>query len=275
MDDSRSSTSRRTVLLLSCIVLVSASGCLGFSGGEPTESDPRAERTQQQALATMPNVSTYEATMSMTVETDEGSFYAETVGAANETSRRMSFDMTIELPDGDTQEATAYIVNQTRYSQRGGRWVADDVSDQQIWDHDRLQQQRRLLEDATVTFEGNETVDGVQTYVVKSYPDDAAVKEVFRNSPNDAASIDEVNIKEFSITHYIGHDEHHLRKVRLDMAIEQQGQTADLTMVVTFSRHNEPITIDLPAGVETSEAQSSVSMSASPPVQQVSRPTRE
>ena len=275
MDDSRSSTSRRTVLLLSCIVLVSASGCLGFSGGEPTESDPRAERIQQQALATMPNVSTYEATMSMTVETDKGSVHAETVGAANETSRRMSFDMTIELPGGDTREVTAYIVNQTRYSQRSGRWVAEDISDQQIWDHDRLQQQRRLLEDATVTFEGNETVDGVQTYVVKSYPDDAAVKEVFRNSPNDAASIDEVNIKEFSITHYIGHDEHHLRKVRLDMTIEQQEETADLTMVVTFSRHNEPITIDLPAGVETSEAQSSVSMSASPPVQQVSRPTRE
>jgi outer membrane lipoprotein-sorting protein len=267
MSESRFASNPRTVLLVSCIVIVSASGCLGLSGNEPTESDPRAERVQERALATMANVSTYEATMSMTVETDEGSFHAETVGAANETSRRMSFDMTIELPDGDTREATAYIVNQTRYSQRGGRWVAEDVSDQQIWNHDRLQQQQRLLKDATVTFEGNETVDGVQTYVVKSYPDDAAVKKVFRNSPNDAASLDEVSIKEFSITHYIGHDEHHLRKVRLDMTIEQQGETADLTMTVTFSRYNEPITIDLPAGVESSESQSSVLMAGFPPVQ--------
>lgn len=111
-------STRRIAILVVALLLASASGC--FGAGDDT-SDPGAKRVRQDALSAMADVSSYDASISMTVDANDGSLEADFSGFVHETSRRMSFDVSVPVPGRGTQETTAYVVNQTQYQRRGDR----------------------------------------------------------------------------------------------------------------------------------------------------------
>lgn len=254
---------RRTLLLAVVVLAVAIAGCSAIGGGgNEVDVDPSnysAESLQQEAQASMANVTS--VTMEMGIESEvqgpmgAASSSIEAEAAANYETRRMHFeslDIERSTPQGsDSVSAEAYQVGDTMYVDAGAGWRSLSA-DGAAWSQGTAAQQTELLDDAEVSIEGAESVNGEDALVVSVEPSDAALAELAGStSSSTALSAGSMEIQSATVTQYIAaEDPHYVLKSELDMVAVIQGNEIDQTITVTMDDHDETVTIDVPEEIQ-------------------------
>lgn len=259
-------TRTRTIAIVLAVVLaIGLAGCGALSadsndGG--TDVDPSnysAESLQQEAQASMEAVDslTLEMNIDMDIEgpMSSGSMSIEGEGAANYGTERMHFEsleVDLSTPRGDrSASGEAYQVGSTMYVNDGTGWNSQPADDT-TWSQDTATQQTDLLEDAEVSIEGAESVNGQDALVVSVAPSDAALEEMAGSTAGSGStSANSMEIESATVTQYIAAEEpHYVLKSEVEMVVVgSQGEEVDMTMTVTMDDHGEDVTIDVPDDV--------------------------
>lgn len=227
---------KRTLLVtLLVAMLVTLSGCsvLGGSG--------QGEEIAQQAQQSMQDVETYEVDMSLDMDFQDSdrtiSLTADgTVDAADE---RMRMEMSLR-----GQSVTQYLIGDTQYVNQRGTWQTQDVSDRNVWDQQTVAQQRQVLNDSSVTLEGNTTIDGTDVYELDVDLDEGQLMDVVQSQqPTD---VSDVSLDDITYTMYVSHDTHYIKRVEADMTMSSNGQRVDADLAMTISDVNGNHSVELP-----------------------------
>lgn len=231
-------------------VLLTTAGCAGVLGSSGDGGD-YATQVQQRSAAAMENVSTFH--MQMTMEMDAGGQQMSVAyeGEYNRTSRKASAEMRTM-----GREVTMYIENQTTYMQLGDQWRARDIEGPSPWEDGRLARQRQILENSTVTFVENTTLDGEPVAVLRVEPSPEQIRTVVQQQQNQDLS--GVSIENITYTQYVSRDTYRLRKFTMNATMSANGNTVDVTMTARFDRFDEPVTVTIPEAARNASSASQV-----------------
>lgn len=239
-------------MVMLVVVLTVMSGCLGVGGSGDSDGTTKAKKIQEEAIQNMGAINTYSFEITADAVTDEGEVHMNATGVTNRPDRRMRLEYSFHLEVEDSPprdvEATSYVINDTMYVELQGNWRSRNISERNIWSNDRLNRQKRILENAEVELQGNETINGVETYVIKVEPDRQQLINVLENQPGQlpGSSVDPNDIESVTYRFYITHDTKLPKRVELDMTIESRGITVDETVVITVDDYNTETDIQLP-----------------------------
>ena len=236
---------KRTVLLTALLaLLVTVSGCSALQGGG-TDGAAIAEQSNQ----AMQDVDSYTFEMSMSMASDQSD---QTIdlggsGAINVAEQRMRMEM-----DVMGQSITQYIIGQTMYINQQGTWIQQDVPQDNIWEQQQLAQQQEILEQATVNFEGNTTIDGTDVYELSVDIDEEQVMEIISQQQGGALT-EQLSLDDVTYTMYVAHDTKYLKRINADMSMSVQGQSVDADLEMTFQDYNGDISIELPPEAQNAQ----------------------
>lgn len=227
---------RSVTLALLALLLVGASGCSALDGG-----NAQAQAIQENSTAAMQEVSSYEFSMDIEMTAQGETFSVTSNGAVDTEAEEMYLEM-----DFLGQETTQYIIGDTLYVSSAGQWQQQDVSDQNVWDQQALENQQRLMENSDVALKGNTTIDGERVYEISIDPDPSDVEKVVSQGQGAA----QVSVEDASFTQYVRHSDYLIERVDADMTLSAQGQSMDATMSIDFSNYGVDPDIELPAAAE-------------------------
>ena len=232
---------KRTLLVTALVaLLVAASGCSALSGG-----GGQGEEIAKQTNEAMQDVDSYtfDLSMTMTAQQNDQSVDITATGAIDVAEERMRMQM-----DFMGRSTTQYIIGSSQYIELDGNWQQRDVQ-QDIWNRQQLAQQRQILDNASVSFEGNTTIDGTDVYELSVDVDEDQLMDVIQQQQGqDLRS--QVDLKDVSYTMYVTHGDYHLKRIVADMKMSAQGQTLNADMEMTFSNFNGDVSIELPPEAE-------------------------
>ena len=240
---------KRTVLVTALIaLLVAASGCSALSGG----SDQGKEIAQQTQEA-MQNVDSYtfDMTMTMSSQQSDQSIDMTATGAINVAEERMRMEMQLL-----GQSMTQYIIGDTQYMKSGGTWQQQDISSQNIWKQQQLAQQQQILENASVTLEGNTTIDGTQVYNLSVDISEEQLMNVIQQQQGQNIT-SQISVDDISYSMYVTHDDYYLKRTTADMSMSAQGQSLDADLEMTFADFNGNVSVELPPEAENAQSTAS------------------
>lgn len=234
---------KRTLLITALVaLLVTASGCsvLGGSG----QGDEIAQRAQQ----AMQDVETYEVDMSLDMNAQDSdvsvSLTADgTVDAADE---RLRMEMSLR-----GQSITQYLIGDTLYLNQRGTWQQRDVSDRNIWNQQAVAQQRQILNDSSVTLEGNTTIDGTDVYELDVDLDEGQLMDVVQSQQ--ATDLSDISLDDITYTMYVSHDTHFIKRIEADMRMSARGQTMNADLAMTISDVDGNHSVELPPEAENAQ----------------------
>lgn len=246
---------RETYFVVAVAALAVLGGCVGGGGNQTTDGRQTASdgltgsQIQQKALAANEDIETATYRMDMEVSTGQGTVDITADGVLDLKDEMQRLDMTMSLPTRSV-DVTTYLDGDTAYSNTGGYWRTQDVSDRNVWKRGgQLGQSETMLEAVSVTRGGTATVKGTETYVLKMNANDmdafkqAVQKQMARSGSASSFSGD---IKSFDAKTYVAKDTKFIRKMVLEMKMNIQGQTADVTMTMTYDDINEDVSITVP-----------------------------
>lgn len=240
---------RRLLAVIAVALLVVGAGCVGSGTSTDATPDSESERIVASSTSAIENVSTYQFTLSLSVETDDRTVAIESDGVVNLAEERMRMNYT-QSSSLRTVETTQYIVGDTQYVEQFGMWRQRDVSDEDIWSEDnQMDRQRKLLADSAVTLAGNETVNGRSAYVLEIDPSDEVAQELAASGENARS---DAEISDVTITQYVDHESDLPLKMTMDYEVEQDGDTAEAELVLTMSHFDEPTNITVPSAATSS-----------------------
>ncbi len=253
---------------------------LALAGCSSTEVSAR--EIANNVILAYPEVDTYrmdmDFTMTMIVDADTAQMQVDVTGNAtgtvNAPAREMQYtmDMTADIPEQGEQSITqdVYISGGYLYMNTSGAgadgWNKMELSDE-LWEsEDQLKQQVEFLEKALdITYAGEETVDGVDCYILKIKPDMAALFDWVMSQQQDLFSgvdTSQFNLakmfKQFSIKEWVTKDNSLPVKSEIQMTMEISPQdmgagvdeTGKITLVMQaeakYHNYNEPVTIKVP-----------------------------
>lgn len=242
-----------------------AVGFLLLSIGCTTEEMPigeqlTAEQVRDRSIDAMKDVSTYAFDMDLSMIMRGGSANMlgitemETTingnGKLDEKNRKMQLDMTMSVM-GMTMEMDQYIIDDTQYMKMPMTgWVKNKTSGD-IWDkqiYARLEDDS--MKSADVRLLDDERVDGEDCYVLDMETEDMEdMLEIITQSMGSTSSLDEdelEGIKIFGFKEWVSKKTFLVKKIVMDIEIEEEGTTMDMSVEMKFSDYNEPIDITLP-----------------------------
>lgn len=230
------------------LLLVGASGCSALQSG-----GGQAAEIRDQSTSAMQEVSSYNFTMDMSMQAQQGrTLDLSSTGTIDLENREMYMEMSFL-----GQDVTQYIVGNTQYIHVMDQWQQQDISDQNIWDQqNQLQQQRQIFESGEVSLEGNTTIDGEQVYEVSVQPDPSEVEDIVRQNQGQGAA--QFSVEDVSYTIYVRHSDYLLKRVEADMTLSVRNQQADAQFTMTFSDYGIDPNIQVPQ-----DAQDAPTMSGS------------
>jgi hypothetical protein len=190
-------TSRIKVLVIALVLIVSPvfSGC----SGEPAVTPPDSMTIPPEEL-TVPDIAENAIYASTTIDTASFEIYTEftvaviggrqpgivtvaqdTTGYVNNVSREMEFTMNIatDIPGTDKGNTSLemYFVDKWAYMKTdipplGEQWIKMELSDELWAEQSQLAQQAEFLKTAAgITLAGNDSVNGVDCYILDIIPD--------------------------------------------------------------------------------------------------------
>ncbi|MFC1905576.1 DUF6612 family protein [Chloroflexota bacterium] len=196
-------------------------------------------------------------------------------GAMDKAAQAMqiALNMTTETPGEGKQDVSmeSYLVSGAMYTkvtvpQKGEQWIKMSMPEG-IWEsQNRLNQQAELLAMAEeVKYLGIEDVGGIQCYVVAITPSAKSINELVSQVAMpamggiDPSKINLANmIKEMSIKQWVARDSYLFMKTSQHMTMELNAEdlgipkdefammAADISVEMTFSDYNQPVSIELP-----------------------------
>lgn len=256
-------TRTRQLLLVAVVGLaVALAGCgtmtsvLGDDDGGPdvNVSNYDAETLAQDAQAAMESVDSYTFEMDMEMaaqsQMGEASIEMSGDGRANIANERLYMDMHMDVStpmQSASEDVEAYQVGDTMYTKIRGTWQTQPA-EQSTWSQTGPGQQSAYLEDAEVSIEGAETVNGEDTLVVSVEPTDEALEAVAATSADSQdVSASRMEIESATVTQYIAAEEpHYVMRTELAMTAVVDGTEMELSMDISMDDHGEEVTVDVP-----------------------------
>jgi hypothetical protein len=186
--------------------------------------------------------------------------------------RTMRMGQSINMESGDNNPAPGksetYILNDTIYMSMDGNWTSLKIPDADlIWDRQNIvRNQAELINNSEISFLGEETVDGQDTYKVKVMPDQDTYSAVLAEQVGSILPVAALNLSETyrssppEWTSWITKDGYLLKKneirMNLSVAPEDMGlrpedvgdfeMVVDLATTTVFLDFNQPVEIALP-----------------------------
>ena len=167
-------------------------------------------------------------------------------------------------------DAEVYVVGQWAYASTSvtgssKMWIKTQLTPEYWQSQNQLQAQTEFLRSAvTVTKLGNETIDGVECYVLDIKPDLAAITEYMKTHTSSGTGFDYSNVdfakvfKTYDVKEWVAKDTYLLKKseMNIEMGFSEQDMvpsstgSTNMTMLmkatVNYYGYNEPVTITLP-----------------------------
>lgn len=239
--------SRKRALLVTALLalVVTVSGCQTGPETSVPEETPTADELRQQTVDAMADVETASFTMDMAVEASGTSIEMSGDGEMDLPARRMRMNLDLST-GGQDISATQYVDGDTAYINVNDQWQRQDMSGQDIWANNQLTQQQEVLEGAEVRLNGTTTVDNRHVYRLEVEANESVVRRLLQQSAASTGSLENVEVSRLSFTQYVDVETKHVRRLdmQIDMAVQGQSATADMTM--TFSNFDEDVTIEIP-----------------------------
>jgi len=262
--------SRRTLALAVLVVAASLAGCSALSddGGSPSgDADAiTSDAADEMAAAESYRLSgTIEQTIS--ANNQEQTATVSSTAVFDRTDRTFRIERSTNTA-GQVVETASYLLNGTLYERNpnyerayGSAWVKLDVADRltETWRaQDTLTRQRILLENATVSYEGTETVNGTETDVIAVDGDEAAFEDLVERRVGGVGSSANVTVEEVSFTHYVSTETDRLRRatgtLEMELASGQQSLSQTQEFDLTFSDYGAGVDVTLPDGASVAVA---------------------
>lgn len=257
-------TRRHTIVVAAVLVLAAVlAGCSalgtgdGGGGADVNTSAYDADTLAQDAQTAWEELDSYTYSMELDItgQTRIGEIEVsmEGNGRTNFTNERSARDMQLKISNATqsiSYNVERYRVGDTSYLKfdRRGFWQrqpADETTLSQAGPN----QQSALLENAELTIEGAERVNGEDTLVVSAEPTDEALEDVAAASAQQADDSESwTDIESASLTQYIAAEEpHHVLRTELEIgARTAEGQHREMILVISTDDHGEDIRIELP-----------------------------
>ena len=242
----------RTGAILAVVLVVALAGCSGaMPGGEQSADEDEVEQTD--ILEEIEAVDTYQYEMTQTIETEQGEETVISEGRINESANRSHVSSTTDtelISENESVRIDEYIVENTLYASIDGDWFQMDLQGN-VWEESaQLAAQTDFIESGTLTEDGTETVNGVETTVVSVEATDE-LKAELQNSPNfqaTGATVDDV-----SYELYVDEETNYIHKIDTELTTTAGNQTTTSSTEMTITDHNESLDIELPADAEDAE----------------------
>jgi outer membrane lipoprotein-sorting protein len=237
---------KRTLLVTALVtLLVAASGCSALTG-----SSGNGQAIAEQTNEAMQDVDSYTFDLSMSLSSDQSDQTIEMGGSGSVDLAAERLHMTMDVMG---QSVEQYIVGDTMYINQGGTWQQQDVPQENLWNQQQLAQQQEILENASVTLQGNTTVDGTDVYELSVDVDEDQLMEILQQQQGQQFP-GQVSLNDISYTMYVTHDDHYLKRINADMSMSASGQNADVQLEMTFSDFNGDVSIELPPEAENAQS---------------------
>lgn len=224
------------------ILLVGLGGCSGVLSGDDGE---QAAEIRDRSIAAIEDVSSYSFALELETSAQGLSVAVESNGSVDLDAREMHVVFTTQ-----GIQLNEYIVNDTLYQESYGLWDQRDAGDLGVWqDQRQLDHQRKILENGSVSLEGEDTIDGEPVYELRVEPEPEDVDGVL--TPQQGESATGVNTTDdATYTFYLRQSDYLIERVDADITASSDGQEASADLTITFSEYNEDQHIELPPEAE-------------------------
>lgn len=278
----------RKILAMS-LVLVMALSFTACGGGERTP----AQEIVDGAVQALDDIQAYEFEMDMALDLAAESEYEKVKmimetdysGALDLDNQQMRMDVALnaEMTGEDEIEAVMklYLIDSTGYT------MTDVPGEDPLWEKEELSEtdwegvievlmlakpQLELLEASEVEVIGNESVKGIDCYVLRLTPDMEQLWETARQQaalgfteemglPEFSAEVLDIASSSFSVKQWIAQDTYFLMKAEIDMTLELTAEAMGMpdeegvvaiafVMNMLTYNYNQPVSIELPPEAE-------------------------
>ena len=266
------------------LVLILSLVFAGCAGGGPAEEELTQEEIEgivaQTASATAAaDTSKFALQMSIVAEAQGGSEAGKATISADSTGiidnvdeeMQMLMNMNVEIPDEDGQEMSMelYFVGGWMYLKIGvpgvdDEWMKEQLDASLLSSMDQVAQQIALLEAAAnVRLLGNESVRGVDCYVIEVEPNADALASYLSQQGSPAGTGMDLSefadlFEDMSVKYWIGEGDYLLRKSTIDMHLDASAadvgaseedferMVMDINTEFEAYDYNEPVSIEVP-----------------------------
>jgi hypothetical protein len=270
-------TNRRAVgFVLVLALVVCSAGCVGLlsddSGPEngtdngtetgetvdidpPNASDVEPEALRAEVLNATADIETVAIELNLTNEMEGSTLEMETEGVMNFAEQKARQEVSVST-GFVSQEVTQYIVDETVYIEnpRGGGWLKQNISGQNIWEQGALGQQGAGAGLGEATAVEGDVFDGNQVYRLEIDIDGENLTEPIPGEIGGGPGGIEpgfgvdTEYSDVELTQYVDAETSHVRHTEMEMTIETdlREQPATATIETTMDEFNEPLNIELP-----------------------------
>jgi len=245
---------------LVCVIIIllgAVAGCLGAENDQgPIKED---------ILAATDAIETFTVEIEITQSSGGELFFGEWSAVVDLLEREYHAN-TSSSWNGHTMETETLLVNDTRYTNRFGQWSVDEnasMDPPSLWEV-ILEQQRSFIEVGEINHQGADHIAGVDVEVIQVNVTDEDVKLLLKeyNDPIDYTRVadppPELTVSSFSLTQFIGSDDHLIHKVayRYIITIEHGFASYEIQRSVSiwFTDFDEEVVIEPPEEALSDEA---------------------
>ena len=228
------------ILAILAMFLFLTSGCL------KEKKQLTAEEIRDKSIEAMKNVKSYEFDMVMQLTpknepTQSIDLHAR--GKINKEARKAYMLMSMKAM-GTSMEMETYIIGNEQYIKLPMLgWVKNETSEH-IWE--KLEPKTTLLEDVKVNLIGTEEVDNEECYILETKPDIEKVLEMTQQI-GEGKSADAIKfVKNIEAKEWISKKTFLVKKTVVNMEMEKEGQSADVSITMRVYNYNKPMNIELP-----------------------------
>ncbi len=237
------------LLLISCVVLLLASGCLGLGG--PSSEDPSSQALVDTVNATSAAVDAYSFETEIELHATDGRSSRDVTltiaGVVNRDARRMHATTEIDGTDVET-----FIDGRTVYTQcrgPGDGWGVENLTVDQWRTADPLGRQVALLFASSSYSVWNETLDGDAVTVIEASASADALSR-FAERGNRLADLGSA-LQEATMLVRVDTTDSSVRETTLEFRIEDGDVTADATVTTMFDGYGDSVNITIPPSTQT------------------------
>jgi hypothetical protein len=248
---------RRSIPPLLLAVALVTSGCAGRLDPSRAPSDERAVDAVDRSQAALANVTAYRASIDGRVQAsnDGEEVTADVTGtyAVNVSTREMNATGQLEEPGRSGVPCfhgsrSTYVENygaSTECARIG--WTRQNLSESHPWTtYTPAEQQLALSNRTHVSWQGTETVDGIETAVIVAYPTAEKLLSVPGIEEREMMDFDESNIKNATVTVWLDTRMDRPVKARREITAAKGGATATAVATFRFTDYDEPTTVTAP-----------------------------
>jgi len=235
------------------VVLLVASGCLGFGGPDRPPSDDRAEATVADARAAVTDVTAYRTRIDGQVVAQDGDdrLSASFDGNIRVNASQRRLNATVRASDGgqgaglSSGTRRAYVDNYTAYSECRVGWERRNLSEGRPWiDYTPAGQQLLLLNNTDVYWRGTETVDGTEAALVVAYPTEEELQVTSEVTGTEQTDFEDASLENATVRLWVDTSTDRPVRAQREIELSDGGATATATVTFRFRGYDEPTTAD-------------------------------